>query len=193
MAGIFFTTEQAAEGCCLCSLACRVLCLVTQLCPILHNPMDCSRQGYSVHGDSPSQNAGMGCHALLQGIFPTQGLQADSLPLGRLGSPTQHHECGKYHRIRRSKCLIPCYAHPPQWWSTPGPAFSPRGFSPPSFLLTVHLFTEPPVSPSPLSVRGGTVLRCLYLQPSWGEMCSELLSSQLSRPSPAPGAEEKER
>ena len=143
--------------------------------------------------DSPGKNTAVGCHALLQGIFPTQGLQADSLPLGRLGSPTQHHECGKYHRIRRSKCLIPCYAHPPQWWSTPGPAFSPWGFSPPSFLLTVHLFTEPPVSPSPLSVRGGTVLRCLYLQPSWGEMCSELLSSQLSRPSPAPGAEEKER
>ena len=64
---------QAAEGCCLCSFVCCVLCLVTQLCPILHNPMDCSRQGYSVHGDSPNKNTGMGCHALLQGIFPTQG------------------------------------------------------------------------------------------------------------------------
>ena len=26
-----------------------------------------------VHGDSPGKNTGMGCHALLQGIFPTQG------------------------------------------------------------------------------------------------------------------------
>ena len=75
----------------------------------------------------------------------------------------------------------------------PGPPFSPWGFSPPSFLLTVHLFTGPPVSPSPLNVRGGIVLRRLYLQPSWGEMCSELFSSKLSRPSPAPVTEEKEK
>ena len=30
--------------------------------------------GSSVHGDSPGKNTGMGCHALLQGIFLTQGL-----------------------------------------------------------------------------------------------------------------------
>ena len=29
--------------------------------------------GSSVHGDSPGKNTGTGCHALLQGIFPTQG------------------------------------------------------------------------------------------------------------------------
>ena len=29
--------------------------------------------GFSVHGDSPDKNIGVGCHALLQGIFPTQG------------------------------------------------------------------------------------------------------------------------
>ena len=32
--------------------------------------------GPSVHGDSPDKNIGVGCHALLQGIFPTQGLNA---------------------------------------------------------------------------------------------------------------------
>ena len=36
-------------------------------------PMDCSPPGSSVHGDSPGKNTGVGCHALLQGIFPTQG------------------------------------------------------------------------------------------------------------------------
>ena len=36
-------------------------------------PGDCSRPGSSVHGDSPGKNAGVGCHALLQGIFLTQG------------------------------------------------------------------------------------------------------------------------
>ena len=45
--------------------------------------------------DSPGKNTGVGCHALLQGIFPTQGSnqyllcllhwQADSLPLASLG------------------------------------------------------------------------------------------------------------
>ena len=35
--------------------------------------MDCSPPVSSVHGDSPSKNTGLGCHALLQGIFPTQG------------------------------------------------------------------------------------------------------------------------
>ena len=35
--------------------------------------MDCSSPGSSVHGDSPGENTGVGCHVLLQGIFPTQG------------------------------------------------------------------------------------------------------------------------
>jgi len=47
--------------------------------------------------DSPDKNTGVGCHALLQGIFPTQrsnlcllyllSWQVDSLPLVPLGSP----------------------------------------------------------------------------------------------------------
>ena len=35
--------------------------------------MDCSLPGSSIHGDSPDKNTGVGCHALLQGIFPTKG------------------------------------------------------------------------------------------------------------------------
>ena len=34
---------------------------------------ECSLPGSSVHGDFPSKNTGVGCHALLQGIFLTQG------------------------------------------------------------------------------------------------------------------------
>ena len=49
-------------------------CLVAQLCLTLFDPMDCSPPGSSVHGDSPGKNTGVGGHALLQGIFPTQGL-----------------------------------------------------------------------------------------------------------------------
>ena len=50
------------------------LCLITQSSPALCNHLDCSPPGSSVHGDSPGKNTGMGCYALLQGIFPTQGL-----------------------------------------------------------------------------------------------------------------------
>ena len=39
----------------------------------LCDPMDCSPPGSSVHGASPGKNTGAGCHALLQGIFQTQG------------------------------------------------------------------------------------------------------------------------
>ena len=58
-------------------LTCRMLCLVAQLCPTLCYPMDCSSshtQFSSGREDSPGKNAGVGCHALLQGIFLTQGL-----------------------------------------------------------------------------------------------------------------------
>ena len=40
----------------------------------LENSMDCSPPGSSVHGDSPGKNAGVGCHALFQGIFSAQEL-----------------------------------------------------------------------------------------------------------------------
>ena len=43
---------------------------VTQSCQTLCSLMDCSPPGSSVHGgDSPGKNTGVGCHALLQGIF----------------------------------------------------------------------------------------------------------------------------
>ena len=42
-----------------------------QSCPTLCDTMDCSSHA-SVHGDSPGKNTGVGCHALLQGIFLTQ-------------------------------------------------------------------------------------------------------------------------
>ena len=51
-----------------------VLCLVTQLCQLFATPADCSPPGPSVHGDSSGNNTGVGCHALLQGILLTQGL-----------------------------------------------------------------------------------------------------------------------
>ena len=67
-----------------------------QSCPTLCDPMNYSLSGSSVHGIL-DKNTGVGCHALLQGIFPTQGLnpgllgllhwQASSLPLVPCAKP----------------------------------------------------------------------------------------------------------
>ena len=46
---------------------------VAQSCPTLCDSMDCSSSGSSVHGNSPDKITGVDCHALLQGIFQTQG------------------------------------------------------------------------------------------------------------------------
>ena len=66
-----------------------------QWCPTLCHSMDYSLPGSCVHGDSPHKSTGVDCHALLQGIFPTQGSnprllyllhwQAGSSPLGSSG------------------------------------------------------------------------------------------------------------
>ena len=46
--------------------------------------MDCGLSGSSVDGDSPGKNTGVGCHALLPGIFPTQGLNPGLLHFRRI-------------------------------------------------------------------------------------------------------------
>ena len=71
LTGLFFTTEPPGKP----SIpVCAVLCLEAQSFPTLCDSMDCSLLGSSVHRDSPGKNTGVGCQALLQGIFPTQGL-----------------------------------------------------------------------------------------------------------------------
>ena len=59
------------------------MCLVAQLVLTLCHPMDCSLPSTAVYGDSPRRNTGVGCHALLQGIFPTQELQTGLHIVGR--------------------------------------------------------------------------------------------------------------
>ena len=44
------------------------MCLVAQSCPTPCDLINCSPSGSSVHGDSLGKNAGVSCHALLQGI-----------------------------------------------------------------------------------------------------------------------------
>ena len=63
---------------CVCVCVCMCMCAHTraqllQSYLTLCNPMDCSPLGSSVHGNFPGKNTGVGWHALLQGIFLTQG------------------------------------------------------------------------------------------------------------------------
>ena len=44
-----------------------------QSCPTLSNPMKLQPTGFFCPWDSPGKNTGVGCHALLQRIFPIQG------------------------------------------------------------------------------------------------------------------------
>ena len=60
------STVSAMEFCC---------CLAVESCLTLCDSMACSLPGSSVHGIFQ----GMDCHALLQGIFPTQGLNPSLL------------------------------------------------------------------------------------------------------------------
>ena len=46
---------------------------VTQSCLTLCDPMDCSPTRLLCPWSLPGKNTGVGCHFLLQGIFPTQG------------------------------------------------------------------------------------------------------------------------
>ena len=57
-----------------------VIVVVIKSCPTFCDPMDYSSPGSSVW-DFPGKNIGVSCHFLLQGIFPTQGL--NHLLLGR--------------------------------------------------------------------------------------------------------------
>ena len=88
------------------SLVCPGLCSVAQSCLTLCDPMDCSPPGYSVQWVSPGKNTGVGCHALLQGIFPTQGSNPDFphcrwflYHLSHQGSPILSMGLPKYSKV----------------------------------------------------------------------------------------------
>ena len=65
---LFIPSVDGSLGCCH-----FLVVVVAQSCLTLCDPMDYSLPGSSVHEDSPGKNTGVGCHALLQGIFPNQG------------------------------------------------------------------------------------------------------------------------
>ena len=91
-----------------------VLCCAKSLhsCPTLCEPLDHSLPGSSVHEGSPGKNIAMGYHFLLQGIFPSQGLnlnlwflcrlcwQVGSLPLASPGKPQPKYELSCFSHVQ---------------------------------------------------------------------------------------------
>ena len=80
-----------------------------QSCPALCDPVDYNPPGSSVYGDSPGTNTEVGCHFLLQGIFPTQGSnphllqwQAGSLLLVPSGKPWEYSSLNFLTRAAQS-------------------------------------------------------------------------------------------
>ena len=77
----------------------------------LGDPMHYSPARFLCPWDSPGKNTGVGCHALLQWIFPTPGSnphflghvhwQVDSLPRSHLGSPLEYEDGHISHGIYR--------------------------------------------------------------------------------------------
>ena len=53
---------------------CKCKCEVAQSRLTLRDPVECRPPGSTVHGDPPGKNTRVGCHFLLQEIFPTQEL-----------------------------------------------------------------------------------------------------------------------
>ena len=72
-------------------------------------PMDWSPPGSSVHGIFPSKNTGVGCHFLLQGIFPTQGLSPGLPHCRQMLCPlmiyAEVNQCIPVHRNKSKNCI----------------------------------------------------------------------------------------
>ena len=76
-----------------------------QSCLTLCNSMDCSPPGSSVHWDSEDKNTGVGCHSLLQGIFPTQRLKLHHPHNRQIFYHLSHHRAFETHPLRKSPVI----------------------------------------------------------------------------------------
>ena len=101
----------------------HMLCYVMYACvlncfslrPNLCDPVDCSPPRRLCPWDSPGKNTGVGCHALLQGIFLTQGWNphllcllcwhAGSLPLVPFGKSYVMYMYTQISTLIESHCL----------------------------------------------------------------------------------------
>ena len=77
-------------------------CLVAKWCPTPCDSVDCSPPRLLCPWDFPGKNIGMGCHFLLQGIFPTQGSNPHFLPWQNTIQPSISCFCSN----QSNRCLF---------------------------------------------------------------------------------------
>ena len=148
LASGFFTTEPQGKPIC----ECAVLCLVTQLCQTLCDPINSGPQGSSVRGDSSGKEywSGLPCpspgHLPNPGIeFKSSTLQASSLPSE---TPVQFShsvvsDSWRPHGLQHARppCLSPTpgvYSNscPLSWWCHPSISPSVVPFSSHLYMYT---------------------------------------------------------
>ena len=117
--------------------------------------------------NTPGKNTGVGCHALLQGIFPTQGwnqhllhlmhLQAGSLPLAPPGTLPSAITKWK-HNSRKAEYNYPLWQFSLHSGSNPAPYTAFRCHI---SLVTLSWFHSPPLSMKTLTcVKSSGPLSC---------------------------------
>ena len=143
--------------------SCAQLLSHVQLC----NPMDHSPPVSSVYGDSPGKNTRVGCHALLQGIFPTQGWNPGLLHckgvLRKATRDAQEYWSG-----------LPC----PPPGDLPNPGMEPRAPASQGSSLP----SEPPGKPKNTGVGRLSLLQGIFLiqELNWGLLHFRRIPYQLS-------------
>ena len=91
-------------------LVCFFVCLVAQLCPTLCGPMDCRPSGSSARRIFSGKNTGVGCHALLQEIFPTQILNPGLLDCRQILYHLSHQGSSNSNfSLPMGTCINPIY------------------------------------------------------------------------------------
>ena len=100
--------------------------------------------------DSPGKNAGVGCYALLQGIFPTQGsnpwspVLACGFPSEPVGKPWKHLQ--QPFNTSSHTCIIPSDGSPSHRWLTA--AFLPWHLAPGTHVHSWPTRQKPKKSPT---------------------------------------------
>ena len=90
---------------------------VCQPIPTLCGPIDCSLPGSSFPWSFLSKNTGMGCHFLLQGIFPSQGSSPPLLPASHVSALAGEFftTSATWEALNPGKSQVPTWDH----WGRP--------------------------------------------------------------------------
>ena len=141
--------------------------------------MDHSPRGSSAHGDFPGKNIRVGCHACVQGIFPTQWLNPRVLFLlhWQAGSLPQHHLSSVHFSHSGSPNLG-----------------NPMDYSKPDFPVLIEFWM---LNQSCISGKNSSWSRCATVSIQFGSVSQSVMSesrrpyglqySRLPCPPPTPG------